>query len=122
MLLGITESNFLPHTNLNLLTAMDYLYKFEVMERVSRPTSDEIKLRISVLIGGTFLVEVSQDRWIHRKNSNCFSPVDRTRNLARLICGDEWFLQDILFDLFEGNMESATIEDAHTRKNNDEQY
>ena len=100
---------------------MDYLYKFEVMERVSRPAEEEMQLRISVLIGETYLVEVTRERWIHRKGSNCFTPVHRTRQLARTICGDEWFLQDILFDLFEGNMESATIQDAHSRKNDDEQ-
>lgn len=98
---------------------MDYLYKFEVMERVSRPTSDEIQLRISVLIGETYLVEVTQERWMLRKGSNCFLPQLRSCQLARTICGnDEWFLQDILFDLFEGNMESATIQDAHSRNEN----
>lgn len=97
---------------------MDYLYKFEIMERESRPEADLLKLRISVLIGETYLVEVTQERWIHRKGSNCFIPLLRIRQLARTICGDEWFLQDILFDLFEGNMESATIEDAHTRDEN----
>ena len=72
---------------------MDYLYKFEVMERVTRPAEEEMQLRISVLIGETYLVEVTRERWIHRKGSNCFTPVHRTRQLARTICGDEWFLQ-----------------------------
>ena len=95
---------------------MDYLYKFEVMERVTRPAEEEMQLRISVLIGETYVVEVTRERWIHRKGSNCFLPLHRSQHLARTICGnDEWFLQDILFDLFEGNMESATIQDAHSR-------
>lgn len=122
LLFSAKESNFPSHTNLNLLTAMDYLYKLEVMERVTRPAEEEMQLRISVLIGETYLVEITQERWVHRKGSNCFVPLLRSRQLSRTICGDEWFLQDILFDLFEGNMESATIQDAHTRKNDDVQF